>query len=344
MNKITFPRTAIDGMLWTRQDIETWYVDAVFKIIKNKISKVNPTSAAETKTLNIIQNHLKLILKAQPQQLELWANIIDRYRSSLNKNFLNEIQKAFNYGYFRQNRLVELAKILNVKCCPYCNMHYTLYAEDTVKVAGKIKSLAKFQFDHFYDKSEYPMLSMSLYNLIPSCAVCNQGKSTTKLSLLFHPYHSDICKQFRFELHDPIGSFCGEKIYDSIIVDLTSKTNKKNELSDFEETFHLKALYQRHGDIAQEVFDKAYEYPYYSNSNNFTWLTNASPKYIKRLWMGTYTDENEIEKRPMTKFIQDLWEQALRIKVSPEDILELCPNTPTLSTPFSKNCARLSGK
>lgn len=323
MNKITFPRTAIDGTLWTRQKIEDWYVGSVSMIITNNLLTVNTTSAIESLLLKIIQNRLTLILKAQPQQLKLWTERIDRYKTFLGKDFLNGIKKAFNYVDFRKNILVELAKRLNIKCCPYCNMHYTLYAEDTGKVNGKIKKMAKFQFDHFYDKSKYPMLSMSLYNLIPSCAVCNQGKSIKKLSLSFHPYHSDICKQFRFELHDPIGSFCGKKIQDSINVDLIPKTNNKSELDDFAKTFHLKALYQRHGDIAQEVFDKAYEYPYYSNPNNFKWLTNASPKYIKRLWMGTYTDENEIEKRPMTKFIQDLWEQASRIKVIPEDVLEL---------------------
>lgn len=321
MNKITFPRIDIEGNFNTQRDIEEWYVDAVSTLISKKLSGINPTTATEIKTVRIIQNHLKLILKAQPQQLELWTKIIDKYRSSLNKNFLNDIRKAFNYDYFRQNKLVELAKLLNVKCCPYCNMHYTLYAEDTVEEDGII-GLAKFQFDHFYDKSEYPMLSMSLYNLIPSCAVCNHSKTTTKLSLLFHPYHSDICKQFKFELNNPIGLYSGEKINDLIDVNFIAKdSNHCLELDTYIQTFHLKALYQRHGDVAQEAFDKAYEYPYYSNPYNFKWLSNKDSDYIKRLWMGTYDKENEIEKRPMTKFIQDLWEQALRIKVIPEDTL-----------------------
>lgn len=192
-------------------------------------------------------------------------------------------------------------------------MHYTLYAEEGSKRSDQ---LARFQFDHFFSKSRYPMLSMSLYNLIPSCALCNQGKSDKRLSLLFHPYYSDICKQFKFELDNPIGLYSGQKTSDHIDVNLKATGINQLEVDEFAQTFHLKALYQRHGDIAQEAFDKAYEYPYYSNPENFRWLSKRSPEYILRLWMGTYPDEKDIEKRPLTKFSQDMREQAERIKLS----------------------------
>lgn len=315
MNKIDFPRIGVDGKYYTQQDIENWFLDNVLKtLLQRLIIKVKPTSIIEDRVLRIITNHLKLILTAPPQRLELWTEIFDKYRANISDTFIKNIRKAFNYDNFRKNILVDLAKILNVKSCPYCNMHYTLYAEEITKKSIKVERLAKFQYDHFFDKCKYPMLSMSLYNLIPSCSTCNHGKSTTKLTLSFNPYYSDICKQFKFELHNPINLFCGGKTPDLINVDLISKSNNQPELDEFVKTFHLKALYQRHGDIAQEIFDKAYELPYYSNFYNFKWLSNTSPDYIKRLWIGTYPNENEIEKRPMTKFIQDIMEQAQMIK------------------------------
>lgn len=320
MNKIKFPRKDVDGRSWTQQDIENWFLNKTKDKIFQNLQTVSPTNNnnIENKLLEIVKNHLSTILVALPRRLELWTDIIDRYRPSLTKSFIGNIRKAFGYDSFRANTLVELAKILNIKSCPYCNMHYTLYAEETKKNSKKEK-LAKFQFDHFFDKSKYPMLSMSLYNLIPSCAVCNHSKLTNKLSLSFHPYHSNICEQFRFKLQNPTDLFCGEKKKrDLIIIDLISKSNNNTDLKVFVKTFHMKALYQRHRDIAQETFDKAYEYPYYSNPSNFTWLSKESPNYIKRLWMGTYPDEKDIEKRPMTKFIQDLWEQAIRNKLSVE--------------------------
>jgi hypothetical protein len=211
------------------------------------------------------------------------------------------IRDAFNYMYYRKNVLVELAQKLNVKSCPYCNMSYTLFAEN-----GKRK-LAKLQFDHFFDKSEYPFLSMSLYNLIPSCAVCNQGKSTGHLSLNYHPYESAISDQFHFRVVHPLELFEGAKI-DKIEIDLVEDSSSKNELQEYDDMFHIKSLYQRHRDVAQEVFDKAYQEDYYLN-NPFTFEDNE--KYKLRLAYSTYINESEIEKRSLSKFVQDIRKQAL---------------------------------
>ena len=72
----------------------------------------------------------------------------------------------------------------------------------------------------------------------------------------------------------------------------------------------MKALYGRHGDVVQEVFDKAYEDPYYLNPSNFNFLSTCGKDYLKRLWLGNYVKTEEIEKRPLAKFMQDLWKQA----------------------------------
>lgn len=328
MNKIRFYRISFDGSIITLKDLESWYDkdNMLSDSIKDKMGEIHHEQEKVNSLLQNITDNVHSILLLPPEKLEEWAVKIDNEypnifsaRSTNNKMESTELGKqileAFNYDNYRNNRLIDLAKMLNVKCCPYCNMHYTLYAEEGTKRSDQ---LAKFQFDHFYSKNKYPMLSMSMYNLIPSCAICNQSKSDKRLSILFHPYHSDICKQFKFELDNPIGLYSGEKTSDYIDVNFVPTGSFQSELDDFVQTFHLKALYQRHGDVAQETFDKAYEYPYYSAPSNFEWLSNSSPEYIKRLWMGTYTKENEIEKRPLTKFILDLEEQALRIKIPKE--------------------------
>ena len=328
MNKIQFDRTSFDGSNITLKDIEVWYDegDKLSNKIKEGLKKIHRKRKKKEFILRKIEKNIHGILLLSPKELEDWVDKIDKHYPNVftkysdnNKIESTELGKqvldAFNYENYRKNKLVDLAKKLNVKSCPYCNMHYTLYAEEGAK---RSEQLARFQFDHFFSKNKYPMLSMSLYNLIPSCAVCNQGKSDKRLSLLFHPYYSYICKQFKFELDNPIGLYSGRKISDHIDVNLVATGSNQSELDEFVQTFHLKALYQRHGDIAQEIFDKAYEYPYYSHPENFRWLSNRSADYIKRLWMGTYPDEKDIEKRPMTKFIQDLWEQAVRNKLPVE--------------------------
>ena len=325
MNKIQFNRTSFDGKTISQTILESWYDEksTLSTAIRGEMNAIHCIRDGKIETLlRIIERDVHKILFLTPLQLKDWTKTIDKdypgvFTQLPNKNEATELGKqvleAFNYENYRQTKLVDLAKKLNVKCCPYCNMHYTLYAEEGKK---KSEHLAKFQFDHFFSKVKYPMLSMSLYNLIPSCPLCNQGKSDRGLSLSFHPYHSDICKQFKFEIDDPIALLRGERINDYIDVNLVATGCTQSELDDFAKTFHLKALYQRHGDVAQEAFDKAYEYPYYSHANNFGWLRNASKDYILRLWMGTYPDEKDIEKRPLTKFSQDMKKQAERAMLS----------------------------
>jgi len=78
----------------------------------------------------------------------------------------------------------------------------------------------------------------------------------------------------------------------------------------------LEALYSRHGDVIQEVYDKAYEAPYYLSPSSFSFLGSRTQEYIQRLWLGNYIKPNEIERRPLAKFMQDIWEQASGEKIS----------------------------
>lgn len=316
MNKIDFPRLSYDGSSITEVDLVTKYTGWIEQDIRERVKKIRPRDPRCKVAKQIIVKNIHDILSASPYKLSVYARYVDIFYpncfSYLNKRhkisstkFGQKILKAFNYSNYRYNKLLSLAELINVKVCPYCNMHYTLYAEDMVKG----KRLSRFHFDHFYDKLKYPMLSMSLFNLIPSCPVCNTGKSNKTLSLAFHPYQSNIHEQFRFVVNEPIKLAVGS-IVDSIKIILEAKRASKQEVDDFQDTFHLNSLYGRHKDIVEEVYDKAYEAPFYLNPANFDFLSDKSPSYIKRLWLGTYTEKEEIEKKPMTKFIQDVWEQA----------------------------------
>jgi len=218
-----------------------------------------------------------------------------------NKAFRNDMQNAYGYSH---DKLLFLAKWLNVKTCPYCNMHYTLYAEEYVTKRA-IQKMAKFQFDHFYDKAEYPMLSMSLYNLIPSCASCNQGKSKGELSLDFHPYCTDIGDNFKFEVKDPVPLLIGK---DDEKLDLQLVPLHGVDLTEYKKKFHIEGLYRRHKDVAREVFARAYVDAYYGNWMNFAFLEDQM--LAERISKGFYPSKDDIELRPMTKFQQDLWAQA----------------------------------
>jgi hypothetical protein len=313
MNKIEFPRVSFDGTVKERKEHEGWFYEKIGPNIVERLNAIQGNTTKEQRCLGFIKNNLLNLILCKPQKMEQLASIVDTYfgdvfcRESNNvrvsTDFGMKILNAFNYKNYRKSAvLLELAQRLNVMSCPYCNMAFTLF------VMERKKRLAKFQFDHFFSKLEYPFLSMSLYNLIPSCPVCNQSKSTGHLSLKFHPYVSSIADQFIFKVTKPVGLFLGAK-KDDIEIEIVKNGNVKDEELDFyNRTFHIKALYQRHRDIAQEVFDKAYQETYY-RSNPFTFINDMS--YRRRLTYGVYMDESEIEKRPMSKFIQDICKQAL---------------------------------
>lgn len=86
-----------------------------------------------------------------------------------------EIQKEFERVYTNfSNRKFghQWAERLGVTVCPYCNRSYIFTVEKDAR-NGKVRP----HYDHFFPKSKYPYLAVSMYNLIPSCAVCNSGKS-----------------------------------------------------------------------------------------------------------------------------------------------------------------------
>lgn len=315
-----------EHLFYTKEEIEEWYKGVVYDKIYKRLQNINDLSVCEKASVTSITKRLEDILLASPEKLEVYRRYYDflKRRLSCDKAyfekqkdkdgkkrkpskysvFRDKLLSAFNYDGFRSNVLRELGNKLNVKTCPYCNLHYTLCIEDfnDEEIA---EMMAKFQFDHFIDKAEYPILSMSFYNLIPSCPTCNHGKSQLPLSLDFHPYQSDICYTFKFEVKDPTKLFVGSEQTDEEI-ELVKIGNV--EIDNYNKVFHIKKLYMRHKDVMQDIFARAYEQIYYGNPDNFGFV--GKPDLRKRIQLGFFPDEKDINLRPMTKFQQDLWEQA----------------------------------
>lgn len=67
----------------------------------------------------------------------------------------------------------KLCRKSKYKVCPYCDQSYTFTVEGE-------KSAFRPALDHYYSKAQYPYLSVSLHNLIPSCYACNSNLKGTK--------------------------------------------------------------------------------------------------------------------------------------------------------------------
>lgn len=130
-------------------------------LIKNKEDLI---SALPNRLLEIHHEFEKKIYSNQ-QKILIKSFFLRGYEKFQNKDFLNN---------------------LGIDTCIYCNRNYTLY------FGG---NYSRAELDHWFPKSEFPILALSLYNLIPSCHSCNHIKGAQKkydwnnaLNNLNHPY------------------------------------------------------------------------------------------------------------------------------------------------------------
>lgn len=94
---------------------------------------------------------------------------------------LHAIRKAFNYDDFSDARspwgAYLLVKAYNLRLCPYCNLNHINFHHNVLvrKKKGMRQLEMRPPLDHYYPRSRYPYLGISIHNLIPSCHQCNSG-------------------------------------------------------------------------------------------------------------------------------------------------------------------------
>lgn len=171
----------------SNNNIKNYYINNSFFILK---------------LLQIIKKKeiLKDILVGSPKRLEDINNLI--FKQCNNKLFQQKnifhdeikkiLTKIFNYNTFRGGKKWNARQLklkLDVKSCLYCNL--------------QIVSKTGYPFDHFLDQSKYPLFSISLFNLIPSCSNCNtnnKGGKPFSIETHIHPHYNDFPNEYNFDL------------------------------------------------------------------------------------------------------------------------------------------------
>ena len=321
MNKIEFPRLGVDGKEYTREYIHQWYLTTFEDAVKKRLEELeyNSQYKGQKDFVKKLISNLTLLLTGTPPKLKSFIDSLHSdyikiaskkvYKPYMTKGkrrkqtFAKGLLHAMGYENYRESKLVELSRMLNIKVCPYCNHNFTLY----IDILGKTNMKGLFQFDHFYDKSDYPYLSMSLYNLIPSCSYCNHQKRTTQLDIRYNPYFKAISEEFHFKVVDSFQLRSGKKGADKIDIKIERNVSRLG-VDDLQNDLHLEEQYGRHKDIVQEIYDKAYNETYYRNM--LTCIPDEDREKLLNQWLGIPLDKNDIDKRPLTKFCQDVLKQA----------------------------------
>ena len=94
-------------------------------------------------------------------------------------------------------------------------------------------------------------------------------------------------------------------------IEPTNKTHE-NIIDNHNKMFNLKDIYDSHKDIIYEVYSRRYLYPP-SKLDEMKKIFKGSllsDADIKRILLGNYILNTEINKRPLAKLMQDMAEEA----------------------------------
>jgi hypothetical protein len=221
----------------------------------------------------------------------------------------SKLKKLFNYensfskiDYSNKNyRAYNLAENLNINTCVYCNRLYT-------KTVIKPKKVTRPEFDHWFPKSIYPLLSLSFFNLIPSCHVCNSGVKGSRefdLNDYIHPYVDNLIGiRFSYIYKTGLKSY-----------EFNVKYSNEKEMNTVQ-AFKIKEIYKTHEDEIKDLvtIKKVYSDTYLSKLKKLLGSSVVSEAEIYRLAFGVYINESDFVKRPLSKMKRDLLNELNIIK------------------------------
>lgn len=231
-------------------------------------------------------------------------NLVSKYNTILVK-----LQKAFDYDHcISQNkeRAYRLTEMKGTNVCTYCNRQY-IFTVNKPKKKG-MEHIVRPELDHWFCKELYPLLSLSFYNLIPSCHICNssvKGSEVFTLEHHIHPYAQEDANpkiQFKPTIVPGQSSMYGVKI------ERTKDSKEDNTVK----AFALDEIYAEHGrlEVTELMrFNSAYSDGYLKVlfeellKDFGTKLTKAE---VYRMLFGTELEPEKFGERPMSKLKYDV--------------------------------------
>lgn len=186
-------------------------------------------------------------------------------------NKIKEIEAEYSWSPY------EYIKYLRLNVCPYCNRQYlTLFEGINKKVRPDL--------DHFYCQSYFPYFSISIFNLIPCCKVCNQSIKIAKKFI--RTTKSDISSNV-------LGNY-------SEILGLKKETEKKNRVYNCIHPYNNEEF----KDIPIFKAETTNGFDDYRVSIDFLSIYENNEKILDNLLAFNTLDAYQIHNQFITKMIQ----------------------------------------
>lgn len=222
----------------------------------------------------------------------------------------NRLIDVMHYKDVRDKIVPPIYRKLELKACVYCNANYTISDSD-----GE----GYYDLDHWKPKSFYPFLCITFFNLQPSCPSCNRRKSASDTPFfgLWDDSGSKDLDVLKFKLDER--SLVNYLVFlekEKLKVDMVPadpwNADKVAIRNNTEQRLHIEARYTEHNDFTEEIVWKSKIY----NASMIQSFRDSRfgaliPKQVdlERFVLGTYTDPEDIHKRPLTRLAIDLAKQ-----------------------------------
>lgn len=298
--------------MWHLEFLSKDKEEEYYNIIKDKMIEARDSLKDEKQKNYLTDENLKLIVLKKPSEL---YDMVEELKENLyiEGKCMQEIYDLFNYKKFiSSNKEVsyKIANLIGVNCCVYCNRQYTLTIE---KDGSKI---VRPEFDHFFPKKKYPFFALSLYNLIPSCHICNSNcKGEKVVNRNLNPYATLSGKDF-FKFSYKLKPDGGYEVFTKDLKEINEDHGKA--VKKYLECFKIEEIYNGHANT--ELKDLILLTQKYSESyikeilpKNFGGMTiEAEEAY--RLIFGTEAYGKNDQNRPFSKFKRDILKELGIIK------------------------------
>ncbi len=214
------------------------------------------------------------------------------------------IELVFNYNKLQTEKIKPFFENnLLISTCYYCNIDFI----NTYNTRSSKKN--KFTLDHYFDKSTYPYLALSLYNFIPSCYTCNSKLKKTiefkNLAPSSKNYDFDKKVKFKIKLDESCKNLHVKNKKD---IDINLKENYTNNYNNFINNMRLNERYKAHKDIVYDMITKAELYPQ-SRLKELQDLTGIPFQQIKKDIFNLIDENEDLSKKPFSKLIKDISEE-----------------------------------
>jgi len=299
----------------TEEIVDDFY-DSIKKLFNKKLEKKENKKLLWSISIEYIDKLLNTKLKDFDEKItfeklikanfQYMKELVSFIKKNPKRYSLSKKEKDYFLTMYQRLKKADFVKRINIKVCSYCNRNYIF------NFIKNNKQEATAQLDHFFDKKKYPYLSVSLFNLVPSCSTCNQRKSS-KEENIFYPYLESFndCAKFKYggiktDEENKLDFFDSKRL--SLKIEATKNNNKVDKHI---EVFNLKKLYNEHTDIVSELILKRQIYSDSYIDELFQLYEGTLFKNredLLRLITCGYMSDEDIDKRPLSKLIKDISE------------------------------------